>query len=35
MEREIKRIAGAHFSLIPLSEKTHDHYTYNLVAFWK
>lgn len=35
MEREIRRIAGARFSLIPASEKTHGHYTYNLAKFWK
>jgi homoserine O-acetyltransferase len=35
MEREIKRIAGARFVLIPASEKTHGHYTYNLAAHWK
>ena len=35
MEREIKRIAGARFVLVPASEKTHGHYTYNLAAFWK
>jgi homoserine O-acetyltransferase len=35
MEREIKRIAGARFVLIPASEKTHGHYTYNLAALWK
>jgi homoserine O-acetyltransferase len=35
MERGIKRIAGARFALIPASEKTHGHYTYNLAAHWK
>ncbi len=35
MEREIKRVAGARFALIPASEKTHGHYTYNLATFWK
>ncbi|MDB5552545.1 MAG: homoserine 0-acetyltransferase protein [Rhizobium sp.] len=35
MERGIKRIAGARFVLIPASEKTHGHYTYNLAAHWK
>jgi homoserine O-acetyltransferase/O-succinyltransferase len=35
MESEIKRIAGASFALIPASEKTHGHYTYNLATFWK
>ena len=35
MEREIKRIAGARFALVPASATTHGHYTYNLGAFWK
>jgi homoserine O-acetyltransferase/O-succinyltransferase len=35
MEREIKRIVGARFVLIPASERTHGHYTYTLAALWK
>ena len=35
VEREIRRIPGARFVLIPASDKTHGHYTYNLAAFWK
>jgi homoserine O-acetyltransferase len=35
MEREIKRIAGARFVLIPANERTHGHYSYNLAALWK
>lgn len=35
MENGIKRVAGARFVLIPASDKTHGHYTYNLAAFWK
>jgi homoserine O-acetyltransferase/O-succinyltransferase len=35
VEREIKRIPGARFVLVPASERTHGHYTYNLAALWK
>ncbi len=35
VEREIKRIAGARFVLVPASDGTHGHYTYNLAALWK
>ncbi len=35
LEREIKRIVGARFVLVPASEKTHGHYTYNLAGLWK
>jgi homoserine O-acetyltransferase len=35
VEREIKRIPGALFVLVPASEHTHGHYTYNLAALWK
>ena len=35
VEREIKRIAGARFVLVPASDSTHGHYTYNLAALWK
>jgi homoserine O-acetyltransferase len=31
----IKRIPGARFVLVPASDKTHGHYTYNLAALWK
>jgi homoserine O-acetyltransferase len=35
MDREIKRIPGARLVMIPASEKTHGHFTYNLAALWK
>jgi len=35
VEREIKRIPGARFVLVPASDSTHGHYTYNLAALWK
>jgi len=35
VEPAIKRIPGARFVLIPASETTHGHYTYNLAATWK
>jgi homoserine O-acetyltransferase len=35
VERGIKRIAGARFVLVPASDQTHGHYTYNLAALWK
>jgi homoserine O-acetyltransferase len=35
VEHEIKRIPGARFVLVPASEATHGHYTYNLAALWK
>ncbi len=35
MESGIKRVAGARFVLVPASDTTHGHYTYNLAAFWK
>jgi len=35
VEPAIARIPGARFVLIPASEKTHGHYTYNLAATWK
>jgi homoserine O-acetyltransferase/O-succinyltransferase len=35
VEPAIRRIAGARFVLVPASDKTHGHYTYNLVALWK
>ena len=35
VEREIKRIPGARFVLVPASGETHGHYTYNLAALWK
>ena len=31
----IARIPGARFVLIPASDKTRGHYTYNLAATWK
>ncbi len=35
VEPAIKRIPGARFVLVPASEQTHGHYTYNLAALWK
>ena len=35
VEPAIRRIPGARFVLIPASDKTHGHYTYNLAATWK
>ena len=35
VEREIKRIPGARFVLVPAGDNTHGHYTYNLAALWK
>jgi homoserine O-acetyltransferase len=35
VEREIKRIPGARFVLVPASDQTRGHYTYNLASFWK
>jgi homoserine O-acetyltransferase len=35
VEPAIKRIPGARFVLVPASDKTHGHYTYNLAAIWK
>src|SRR5579872_6825984 len=35
VEREIKRIANARLVMIPASENTHGHFTYNLASFWK
>ena len=35
VEREIKRIAGARFVLVPAGDGTHGHYTYNLAALWR
>jgi homoserine O-acetyltransferase len=35
VEPAIRRIAGARFVLIPASDRTHGHYTYNLAATWK
>jgi homoserine O-acetyltransferase len=34
-EREIKRVAGAKFVLIPVSENTHGHGTHTWAALWK
>jgi homoserine O-acetyltransferase len=34
-EREIARIPGAKFILIPASEQTHGHFTHLRAAFWK
>jgi homoserine O-acetyltransferase len=34
-EREIKRVKGAKFVLIPASEKTHGHGTHTWAALWK
>src|ERR1700756_603470 len=34
-EREIKRVAGARFVLIPVSEQTHGHGTHTWAALWK
>src|SRR6266404_5086415 len=34
-EREIKRVAGARFVLIPASEQTHGHGTHTWAALWK
>jgi homoserine O-acetyltransferase len=35
VEPAIRRIPGARFVLIPASDRTHGHYTYNLAATWK
>jgi homoserine O-acetyltransferase/O-succinyltransferase len=35
VEPAIKRVAGARFVLVPASDKTHGHYTYNLASMWK
>src|SRR5215831_11534750 len=35
VEPAIRRIPGARFVLVPASEATHGHYTYNLAALWK
>lgn len=34
-EREIKRIKGAHFILLPASEQTHGHGTHSWAALWQ
>jgi homoserine O-acetyltransferase len=34
-EREIKRVAGARFVLIPVSDATHGHGTHTWAALWK
>jgi homoserine O-acetyltransferase len=34
-EREIRRVAGARFVLIPVSEQTHGHGTHTWAALWK
>ena len=34
-EREVKRVAGARFVLIPASEQTHGHGTHTWAALWK
>jgi homoserine O-acetyltransferase len=35
LEPAIRRIPGARFMLVPASEQTHGHYTYNLAVLWK
>jgi homoserine O-acetyltransferase len=35
VEPAIRRIPGARFVVIPASDETHGHYTYNLAATWK
>jgi homoserine O-acetyltransferase len=35
VEPAIRRIPGARFVLVPASDRTHGHYTYNLAALWK